>query len=190
MLQADRLTENWYVTAADVAALTQVSLQPIITVHFMPASCHLAHRQKASNYSLTDTLTASNIKAWAQAEATALNVPVRFLHELRTLLPQAVTDDTGDEEDAWADPNIDSAKLAEVSSDSEEEGYSETSELQTALMAAPQMIAATSGTSTVKNNSVLPLMTIGCLLHASLRTERLKCVLMYTVVYSFVQTLV
>ena len=80
-----------------------------------------------------------------QAEATALNVPVRFLHELRTLLP-AVTDDTGAEEDAWPDPNTDSAKIAEVSADSEEEGYSETSELQTALMAAPQMIAATSGT--------------------------------------------
>ena len=123
----------------------------------------------------------------AQAEATALNVPVRFLHELRTLLPQAVTDDTGDEEDAWADPNIDSAKLAEVSSDSEEEGYSETSELQTALMAAPQMIAATSGTL---SRTTVSLMTIGCLLQASLRTERLKCVLMYTVVYSFVQTLV
>ena len=42
MLQADRLTENWYVTAADVAALTQVSLEPIINVQFKPASCHFA----------------------------------------------------------------------------------------------------------------------------------------------------
>ena len=83
-----------------------------------------------------------------QAEATALNVPVRFLHELRTLLPQAVNaEDTSKEEDAWLDPNMDSARIAEASSDSgEEESYSDTSELQTVLMAAPQMIAATSGT--------------------------------------------
>lgn len=89
-----------------------------------------------------------------QAEAAALNVPVRFLHELRTLLPQAVeTDDTSNEEDPWPDPNMDSARVAELSSDSEEEGYSETSELQTALMAAPQMIAATSGTLSSKTVS-------------------------------------
>lgn len=43
MLQADRLAENWYVTAADVAALTQVSPAPNITVHLTHASCHFAH---------------------------------------------------------------------------------------------------------------------------------------------------
>lgn len=35
VLQADRLTDNWYVTAADVAALTQVSPQPITTTHII-----------------------------------------------------------------------------------------------------------------------------------------------------------
>ena len=89
-----------------------------------------------------------------QAEATALNVPVRFLHKLRTLLPQAVDiDDTGNEEDAWPDPNMDSAR--ELSSDSKDKGYSETSELQMALMAAPQMIAATSGTLSSKTAACL-----------------------------------
>lgn len=32
LVQAERLKDNWYATAADVAALTEVSLQPIITV--------------------------------------------------------------------------------------------------------------------------------------------------------------
>lgn len=83
-----------------------------------------------------------------QAEAAALNVPVRFLHELRTLLPQAAGSvDTTNEEDAGSDPDIDSAGSPNVFSDSVEvgKGYMETSELQTALMAAPQMAAAISG---------------------------------------------
>lgn len=83
-----------------------------------------------------------------QAEAAALNVPVRFLHELRTLLPQVVeTADTTNEEDAGSDPAMDSAGSPQVFSDSAEvgKGYMETSELQTALMAAPQMAAAISG---------------------------------------------
>lgn len=112
---------------------------------------------------LTNAMKAHNAKARVQAEATALNVPVRFLHELRTLLPQPVsTDDSSNEEDAWSDPDMDSARVAEVrlsSSDSEEEGDSETLELQTALMAAPQMIAATSGTHCTYTMS---LTTVSC----------------------------
>ncbi|KAL3135319.1 hypothetical protein ABBQ32_007514 [Trebouxia sp. C0010 RCD-2024] len=97
---ADRLTDNWYVTAADVAALTQ-------------------------------------------AEATALKVPVRFLHELRALLPQAAqNDDAHSGNGAQLDAGLDSVKTAEVTL--EEESCLVTSELQTALMAAPQMIAANS----------------------------------------------
>lgn len=79
-----------------------------------------------------------------QAEATALKVPVRFLHELRALLPQAAqNDDAHSGNGAQLDAGLDSVKTAEVTL--EEESCLVTSELQTALMAAPQMIAANSG---------------------------------------------
>lgn len=86
-----------------------------------------------------------------QGEAAALNVPIRFLQQLRRLLPpsQAVkADDTSTEEDARPDLDMDSVGVLEVSSEEEEEeeSYLGASELQTALMAAPQMVAATSGT--------------------------------------------
>ena len=81
-----------------------------------------------------------------QAEATALKVPVRFLHELRALLPQAAqTHDSSSHKGAQLDASVDTAKTAKVSS--EEDSCVATSELQTALMAAPQMISARSGRS-------------------------------------------
>ena len=147
VLQADRLTDNWYVTAADVAALTQVSPKPkpIITAHLTPANCCL-NINRAFNQCHGST---HHTKACVQGEAAALNVPVRFLQQLRRLLPpsQAVkADDTSTEEDARPDTDMDSVGILEVSSEAEEESYLGASELQTALMAAPQMVAATSGT--------------------------------------------
>ena len=53
MLQADRLTDNWYVTAADVAALTQVSPR---------AHHHHTHLQSALH-----TLTEDLLHALADA---------------------------------------------------------------------------------------------------------------------------
>ena len=89
-----------------------------------------------------------------QAEAAALKVPVRFLQTLRTLIPQtAGAADIEDEEDVWSDAEPDAADLlaaaqsrpANETSSEEEDVGAAASELQTALMAAPQMLAADSG---------------------------------------------
>lgn len=131
-------------------------------------------------------------KACVQAEAAALNVPVRFLHELRTLLPQAAEPvDTTNEEDARSDPDLDSAGSPQVFPDSAEvdKGYVETSELQTALMAAPQMAAAISGmlqwvwplSRTLHGSCIWPYM------HAVLHSTRLKAAPLLVTLEFFMQ---
>lgn len=91
---------------------------------------------------------------YLQTEAATLKVPVRFLHQLRTLLPQTPeAADTCDKEDVWSDAEPDATQIQTATDDakpagttSAEEGSDlEAFELQTAIMAAPQMLAATSG---------------------------------------------
>ncbi len=87
-----------------------------------------------------------------QAEAAALKVPVRFLHQLRALLPQP-EEEVNSESDVWSDCATEVSKPAHEASNSSQAGSSseddisadEGSELQTALLAVPQMLAAISG---------------------------------------------
>lgn len=101
----------------------------------------------------------NDMKVYMQAEAAALKVPVRFLHQLRTLLPQSTAASQMDSmEDMWSDaePEPDDAELvnmglgssgSEMSSEEEDSNLG-SSALQAALIAASQQLAAGSGTLT------------------------------------------
>ena len=98
----------------------------------------------------------NDMKISMQAEAAALKVPIRFLHQLRMLLPQNTeAARTDSEEDVWSDPETESddaalastkvsPDISEISSEEEDSNLG-SSALQAALMAAPQQLAAGSG---------------------------------------------
>lgn len=85
-----------------------------------------------------------------QTEAAALKVPIRLLHQLRTQLPQPAEVEAI-EADIWADSIdtnavvLNAADPSQAGTSSEDEPLEADSALQTALLAAPQVLAATSG---------------------------------------------
>ena len=104
-----------------------------------------------------------------QDEATALKVPIRFLHQLRSLLAQPETDPTekSASELVSLEPFADvpePAASADISTESSSEDAAVTSEdetdLQTALLAAPQALASIQGSfcEAVATTSVLQCM--------------------------------
>lgn len=102
---AKRLSDNWYVTAGDVAALTE-------------------------------------------AEAAALKVPVRFLHQLKSLLDASGAPISGAEVASDTDGTAEQSMLASAPASSTNKELAQGQEidegtgLQAALLAAPQALAA------------------------------------------------
>ena len=88
-----------------------------------------------------------------QDEATALKVPIRFLHQLRALLVQPDTDTTDKTagqlvQEPFADepePAASSDILADSSFDAGAIATEEETDLQAALLAAPQALASIQG---------------------------------------------